>query len=141
VGQTVVLSRFQIKNGDTPLLDDNFLTDASLIPCLAGGAGDANGLQLIGDDGRILVSWSTPDSGYCLQSTSTPTIQIPGSLPDGLSLKWVSVKRVLVHSSTAVPDPIQDLRAGRPFRAVPNDQTVAVSIIAQFPHHKPSSSF
>jgi len=61
--------------------------------------------SLIGDDAAFLgLSWSTPDSGYVLQSTSTP--DDPNSwIPPGWAVTQMgSVKRVLVHSSTAVPD-------------------------------------
>ena len=106
VGQTAILSHFQINSGSTTLLDDNFLTDAALdTTTWQVLAGDASGVQLVGPDAAFWLSWTTPDSGFGLQTTTNVTSS--GSWTDPM---WTvplmgSVKRILVHVPSASPDP------------------------------------
>ena len=105
VGQTAVLSRFQIRNGGTTLLDDNFLADQDLDTAIwQVAAGDANGVLLVGSDAAFWLSWTTPDSGFGLQSA--PTLGTSA----WIDLVWTvpqmgSVKRILVRYPSNTPDP------------------------------------
>jgi hypothetical protein len=106
VGQTAVLSRFQIISGTRTVLDDNFLTDQSLdTGTWQVAAGDANGVVLVGLDAAFWLSWTTPDSGFGLQTTTNLITQSSWVDPGWTVPQMGSVKRVLVHSPTASPDP------------------------------------
>jgi hypothetical protein len=106
VGQTAILSRFRINNGATTLLDDNFQTDAALDTATWQVlAGDASGVQLVGPDAAFWLSWTTPDAGFGLQTS--PDVSNASLWVDPM---WTvplmgSVKRILVHSPSANPDP------------------------------------
>jgi hypothetical protein len=106
VGQTIVISRFQITKGATSVLDDDFLADQTLDPATwVVAAGNAAGVQLVGPDAAFWLSWTTPDSGFTLQTTAT--IADPNSWAE---TGWIvplmgSVKRTLVLYATDNPDP------------------------------------
>ena len=112
VGQIAVLNSFRILTAfpggieDQTLLEDNFLTDADLNTATwQVAAGDANGVQLVGADAAFWLQWTTPDSGFLLQTA--PTLTDANSWSE---LAWAvpqigTVKRILVRSYSATPEP------------------------------------
>jgi hypothetical protein len=106
VGQTVVLSRFQVQFGAATLLDDNFLTDEVLDPATwRVAAGNAAGVRLVGSGAAFWLNWTTPDSGFRLQNTPTPTEATSWMDTGWIATQMGSLKRILVYFPTANPDP------------------------------------
>jgi len=74
VGQVVILSSASITNGDTAtsIVNDNFLADTALDTGIWSIlTGEANTLFLFPPDaGQKQVSWTLPDAGYGLQTTT-----------------------------------------------------------------------
>lgn len=71
VGQMAVLSRAQIKAGPTTLLDDNFSVSPLDPNVWVVRAASAAGVTLITPDEPFYVSWTTPASGFTLQTNAT----------------------------------------------------------------------
>lgn len=106
VGQTVVVSRFRLTRGATTVLDDDFLADEDLNTATWQiAAGTPAGVQLVGASAAFWLDWTTPDSGFVLQSTSD--VADPNSwLPIGWTATQMgSLKRILVNTFNANPDP------------------------------------
>src|SRR5439155_10519838 len=111
IGQTVVLNSFQILTtsevfGDHVVLADNFLADADLDPATwRVAAGNAAGVQLVGPDAAFWLQWTTPDSGFGLQTTANPTDANSWGGLGWTVAQMGSVKRVFVHSYNGNPEP------------------------------------
>ena len=106
VGQTAVLSRVQIKSGNTTVLDDNFLADQEIdVGTWQIAAGDAKGVVLVAADAAFWLNWTTPDAGFGLQTTTNLLDSSSWYDPAWTVPQMGSRKRVLVHSPTANPDP------------------------------------
>ena len=86
-------------------------------------AGDPNGIQLVGNDAAFWLQWTTPDSGFVLQTTTT--LAAPNSWADlGWTVPQVgAVKRVLVRAYTTTPE------AGKTYAPAPD--------LSFFRMHKP----
>jgi hypothetical protein len=106
VGQTLVLGRFRLTRGATAVIDDNFLEDTDLDPATWQiAAGNAAGVRLVGPDAAFWLNWTSPDTGFALQTTTTAAD--PNSwLFTGLAATQMGpLKRILIHKFTGTPDP------------------------------------
>ena len=105
IGQAVVLSSVRITKGSTILLEDNFLTEETLdFQKWQVFAGDPIGVQVIGSNAAFWLSWTIPDSGFVLQSTSNP-----GDSTTWANTGWTppligTMKKVLVHRFSDNPE-------------------------------------
>ena len=106
IGLSAVLSRFQILNGGTAILDDDFLSDQTLDAATwQVAAGDPGGVQLVASDAAFWLSWTIPDTGYKLQSNTTEIGDENAWSDSGLiTSQFGSKKKVLVHTAEQ-PDP------------------------------------
>ncbi len=106
IGQAVILGRFQILNGATSVLDDDFLADQNLDAATWQVlAGDPLGVRLVGPDAAFWLSWTIPDTGYKLQSNITEIGDENGWSDSGLiTSQFGSKKKTLVHVAEQ-PDP------------------------------------
>jgi hypothetical protein len=71
IGQDVVLAAAAITNGASVIVSDNFMADSALdITTWTPLAGDPNLVQLIPAGSAFWMSWSLPDTGFGLQTTT-----------------------------------------------------------------------
>ena len=104
VGETAVVTRFQVANGDTVLIDDQFNQDTELDSSLwQVAAVDAASVVFASPDSRYWLAWTVPDSGFKLQSTTglTPADAWVDSTLTGVT--YATTKRVLLHTAD-LPD-------------------------------------
>jgi hypothetical protein len=106
MGQTVVLSRFRLARGTATVIDDGFLADANLDTATwRVVAGTAAGVQLVGPDAAFWLNWTTPDSGFILQNTSSVADPFSWTPTGWMATQMGSLKRILVYKFTPVPEP------------------------------------
>jgi hypothetical protein len=104
LGQTVVVSKFEIVSGDQLLLDDDFPTLLSLEGSnWQVAAGTAGGVQLAGFDSLFWLSWTIPDSGYFLQWTANLADSSSWAAAGWTPPLIGSTKRILLHRYTDFP--------------------------------------
>jgi hypothetical protein len=102
IGQSAILSRAQIKSGSTTLLDDTFST-APLDPALwVVRSISAAGVTLITPDQPYFVSWTTPASGFTLQTNSDLTLTNNWGDPQ-VTDQLVGVRRRALLPASALP--------------------------------------
>ncbi len=113
VGQTVILERIRITSGATPLLDDNFSV-SPLDPLVwTVSASSPAGVVVVTPTDPFWVSWTTPASGFTLQTNSTANSTGWGdaALTDALV---GSRKRALIPSSALPSSGLGLFRLVRP---------------------------
>ena len=98
VGETAVVTRFQITSGETALVDDHFDTDPALDTSLwQPAAVDAASVVFASPDSRFWLSWTLPDAGFHLQSASSLTNADAWTDSTLTGVTYATTKRVLLH--------------------------------------------
>ncbi len=104
VGETAVVTRFQIANGETVLADDHFSSDTELDTSFwQPAAVDPASVVFASPDSRYWLAWTLPDTGFHLQSTtglSNTDMWTDSALP---GVTYATTKRVLLHTAD-LPD-------------------------------------
>jgi hypothetical protein len=104
VGETAVVTRFQITSGETALVDDHFDTDPALDTSLwQPAAVDAASVVFASPDSRFWLAWTLPDAGFHLQSASSLTNADAWTDSTLTGVTYATTKRVLLHT-TDLPD-------------------------------------
>jgi len=106
VGQKAILSGVQIKSGATTVLEDNFSTSPlDLGVWLVRAANPAGGVAVITPNEPYYVWWTTPATGFTLQTSGDLT---PGSWSDpGVADVAVGAKRRALIPLSALPSTSQ----------------------------------
>jgi len=102
IGQKAILSHAQIKSGSTVLLDDDFSTSPLDPLKWVVRAHNAGGVNMIAATDLFYVSWTTPASGFILQTNSN--LASPNNWADpGLTDQLVGTKRRVLVNASALP--------------------------------------
>ena len=102
IGQTAILNGAQIQRGTTTLLTDNFNTQPLDTGKWVVSAASAAGVILITPTEPYFVYWTTPASGFTLQTNADLTVT-NGWADPGLTDQLVGLKRRVLIPSSALP--------------------------------------
>jgi hypothetical protein len=102
IGQRAILSGAQIKAGNTTLLEDHFTTEPLDPDLWVVNAASSAGVSLITPAEPFYVYWTTPASGFTLQTNSSLTLPDNWSDPV-LTDQLVGTKRRVLVPSSALP--------------------------------------
>ena len=101
VGQTVILGGVKITSGETALLEDSFTTSPLNSDLWTVSAASATCVSLVTPSDPYWVSWTTPASGFVLQTNS---VLNPSSWGDaGLTDSLLGIKRRALIPGSALP--------------------------------------
>jgi hypothetical protein len=103
IGQTVILGRVRITSGATPLLEESFGVSPLDPNVWTVSASSAAGVAVVTAADPYWVSWTTPASGFALQTNSTARIEGWGDA--GLTDALVGARRRVLIPGSALPSP------------------------------------
>ena len=107
IGQTVILSGAKVTSGSTVLVEDSFNTVPLNPDVWATNASSAACVAMVGAKDPVWVWWTTPASGFILQTNSAANPDSWGTpdpvLPDAL----IGLKRRALIPESAVPSTTQ----------------------------------
>ncbi len=101
IGQTVILGQARITSGATPLLNDNFSVSPLDTLLWTVSASSAAGVVVVTPTDPYWVSWTTPSSGFTLQTNST--LNATGWGDPGLTDALVGTRKRVLIPASALP--------------------------------------